>query len=131
MARLSMPGWLWLMVCLHRTQFKFKSDNTNKGRDFKTVGSTDNVIGLQRMRSNRKFVTHVGNCGNMEFIITEECMHTTCMLSLILVHGFIHGRKSMGGHVPLLFEVEGTPCVFCPPYFLGVDIVCYLKNSLF
>ena len=30
----------------------------------------------------------------------------------------------------LLFEVEGTPCVLSP-YFLGVDVVCYLKNSLF
>ena len=28
------------------------------------------------------------------------------------------------GHVPLLFEVEGTPCVLSPPYILGVDIVC-------
>jgi len=33
------------------------------------------------------------------------------------------------GHVPLLFEVEGMPCVL-PPYFFG-SRHCYLKKSLF
>ena len=35
------------------------------------------------------------------------------------------------GHAPLLFEVEGTPCVLSPTTFFGVDIVSYFKNSLF
>ena len=28
------------------------------------------------------------------------------------------------GHVPLLFEVEGTPCVLPPPYFFGGSHFC-------
>ena len=56
------------------------------------------------------------------------------MLNVVVINGNEHGRRSVGGQgdmSPLLFEVEGTPCVLSPPYFLGVDIVCYLKNSLF
>jgi len=50
------------------------------------------------------------------------------------VSNCLHGRRSMGGQgdmSPLLFEVEGKPCVLSPPCLLEVDIVCYLKNSLF
>jgi len=46
---------------------------------------------------------------------------------------YTHGRRSVGGQgdmSPLLFEVEGMPRVLSH-YFLGVVIVCYLKNSLF
>ena len=41
-----------------------------------------------------------------------------------------HGRRSMGGQgdmSPVLFEAQ----CFVPPTFLGVGIVCYLKNSYF
>ena len=39
---------------------------------------------------------------------------------------FGHGRRSVGGQgdmSPLLFEVEGTPCVLSP-LLSGVDIFC-------
>ena len=48
---------------------------------------------------------------------------TSCLLRYIMMYlnKVHHGRRSVGGHAPLLFEVEGTPSVLSP-YFLGVDI---------
>jgi len=34
-----------------------------------------------------------------------------------------------GTFPPYFLKWRGLP-VFCPPYFLGVDIVCYLKNLI-
>jgi len=43
-----------------------------------------------------------------------------CWLLLFAVICIDHGRRSVGGQwdIPLIFEVEGTPCVLSP-YFIG------------
>ena len=43
----------------------------------------------------------------------------------------LHGRRFVGGQgdmSPLLFEVEGTPCVLSP-LLSGVDIFCNAQNT--
>ena len=47
-------------------------------------------------------------------------METAVTISLILCGRLHHGRSSMGGQgdmSPLLFEVEGMPCVLSPLLF--------------
>jgi len=67
--------------------------------------------------------------------LSRAAMHAWAFLAVHVVKSLrktrAHGRRSVGGQgdIPLLFEVEGTPCVLSPLLFGSIH--CYLKNSLF
>jgi len=59
-------------------------------------------------------------------ILNSHYSHAMCR-SMVDIHSVArHGRRSVGGlgdMSPLLFEVEGTPCILSP-LLSGVDVFC-------